>query len=394
MTAWFWIFVISLAVLAYAHVAYPALCGLLGVGRYCSPRAPTRWPRVTLVIPAHNEAVVLRAKLQNALAIDYPAELLEIIVANDGSSDATAQIAREFASGGVQQLDFSQRRGKASVVNDAVARAAGQILCLCDANVMFRPDALRLLVARLEDPTLGAVTADVRLASNESNFGQGESLYYRVERALQLGESRIGSLMGVDGGMYVLRRELYRPLPPDTILDDFVISMHVVKAGYRVAYEPAAVADENGTPLAIQEFRRRVRVAAGAVQVLKRGDFPGWRQPVAFWQFVSHKLLRWMGPAWLAMLLISNAALAFQAPSFAWFLGAQLAFYAVAVAAAAWLPMRRTKPGGIAFYFAMSHAAMVVGTVKGMLNRQRVTWKQAARAAGSERAPSQALNAS
>ncbi|MFH1919987.1 MAG: glycosyltransferase family 2 protein, partial [Planctomycetota bacterium] len=378
-----WIFWISVALLSYVHVGYPALAALAawvarnrGKG---SERGRDDKPTLSFVIPAYNEDRVLAAKLENALAMDYPEGRLEILVASDGSSDRTVEIARGFEDRGVRVLAFAERRGKASVLNDAVEAATGEVLCLCDANVMFRPDAIRRLVACLEDPGVGAASGDVRLASEESNFGEGENAYYRIERAVQLGESRIGSMMGVDGGMYVLRRELFRPLPPDTILDDFVTSMRVIQQGKRIVYEPTAIAAENGTPLARQEFRRRVRVTAGAVQCFKRGDWPPLSRPIELWQFVSHRAFRWAGPVWLVILLISSAML--------WnggviyrvaFVGQVLVYFLAAVGTFS-VRFRETRIGGITFYFVMSHVAMAIGLVKGLFNRQPVAWNRTER---------------
>jgi cellulose synthase/poly-beta-1,6-N-acetylglucosamine synthase-like glycosyltransferase len=370
-----------LLALAVAYLFYPL--GLLGLARLRKRPAHggEGLPTVTLVIPAHNEEKVLEGKLRNALAVDYPRAKLEIVVASDGSRDRTAEIARGFADRGVRLLDFPRRRGKASVLNDAAAAAGGELLCLCDANVMFRPDALATLVRPFADPAVGAVSGDVRLASHESDFGEGESLYYRLERAVQLAESRLGSLMGVDGGMYLLRGALFRPLPPDTILDDFVISMRVLRAGGRVLYEPRAVATENGTPTARQEFRRRVRVSAGAVQSLKRREWPPLNRPLELGQYFCHKVLRWASPPLLLLLLLANVLLVGQGLGFRLALATQGAVYLLAAGASLSVRFRRTALGGVPFYFVMSHVAMGVGLVKGLFNRQPVTWAQADRAA-------------
>ena len=348
---------------------------------------------VSLIIPAYNEQSVLRSKLENAVSITCPQETLQIIVASDGSSDETVVIAREFEDRGVKVLAFTERRGKASAVNDAVAAATGEIICLCDANVMFRPDALQWLVAALDDSRVGAATGDVRLASPESNFGEGESLYYRIERAIQLGESRIGSVMSVDGGMYVIRKELFRPLPPDTILDDFVTTMNVIRQGKRVVYVPDAIATENGTPTAWAEFRRRMRVSAGAVQALKRGNRPRlFQTPIEFFQFISHKLLRWLGPVWLVLILVSSILLWNGGLIYRLAVGAQGLLYFSAIVATFSLRFRETRIGGITFYFVMSHVAMTVGLVKGLFNRQRVTWNRTERTAVSNEVKRAAAN--
>lgn len=372
-------------VLFYAILVYPALAGLLG-GRRSStaPRrraASSALPSVTLIIPAHNEEAVLARKIENSLQLEYPHERLSILVASDGSTDATVEIATTFSNRDrrVDVFAGSPNRGKAAILNHAVARARTELVCLCDANVFFRHDALRLLAGTFADERIGAVSGNVQLSSDESDFGEGESFYYRIERAVHSGESRIGSMMGVDGGMYMMRRSLFRPLPEDTILDDFVISMQVIQQGYRIVYNGAAIAAENGTPSSKDEFRRRVRVSAGAAQVLKRRQWPPLSRPVELWQFVSHKLLRWLTPLWLALLFVSSAALWNEGTLYRVILLAQLAFYCLAAAAAVSVPFRKTKIGGIAFYFTMSQIAMAVGIIKGLFWKQTGRWQRTAR---------------
>jgi len=364
--------------LGYVLLGYPL--ALVVLGFFCRRRKPgTAEPSVTLIIPVHNEQQVIQEKLENSLSLDYPRDKLQIVVASDGCTDGTVELARSYESRGIRVLAFPQRRGKAAVLAEAARQATGEVLCLCDANVMFRPDALKILAGRLAEPDVGAATGQVRIASDQSNFGEGESFYYHVERRLQLAESRVGSLMGVDGGMYVVRRELFDPPPPDTILDDFVVSVQVIRRGYRVAYEPRAVADENGTPAARQEWRRRVRIAAGAVQSIKRGHWPPLSRPVLLWQYLSHKALRWTTPIWLVVLLLGNVLLWSVNAFYQITLAAQLGVYLSAGLAAIWLRYRETRLGGIPFYFAMSNLAMGVGLVRGLLNRQPVTWEQARR---------------
>ena len=392
---WMIVFWTVAAVLVYEHLGYLLMVRLLGAlfgRRGRADVALEKLPTVSLVIPAHNEADVLEAKLENALALDYPQDRLEIIVADDASSDATARIARAHAYRGVTLVSSAERTGKAGMLNLGVARSSGELICLCDANVMFRPDALRRMVARFADPRVGAVTGDVRLVSEQSDFGRGEKTYYRLERRIQLDESRLGTTICVDGGMYVLRRELHEPLPTDTILDDFVTSVQVIRQGKRVVYEPAAVATENGTPTASLEFRRRARVMAGAVQALKRGHRPSIRQPLALWMFVSHKLLRWAGPLWLALLLVSCAMLWQSGTFYRACLIGQLAVYAVAAAATLSRRFRATCLGGVVFYFAMSHVSMAWGLLKGLFNLQPVAWQPTARARVVENPKANASN--
>jgi cellulose synthase/poly-beta-1,6-N-acetylglucosamine synthase-like glycosyltransferase len=244
---------------------------------------------------------------------------------------------------------------------------------------MFRPEALGRLIRPFDDNSIGAVSGEVRLRSEESDFGEGESLYYRIERRIQQGEAVVGSLIGVDGGMYALRRDLFRVLPADTILDDFVVAMHIIRHGKRVVYEPTAVATENGTPAASQEFRRRVRVSAGAMQSLKRGDWPPLSRPVVFWQFVSHKLLRWISPILLLILFVTSGWLSSTSLFYRLAFGSQVVVYSLAGAAALFPVFRGVRIVGISFYFVMSQTAMLVGLAKGLLNRQRVAWQRTER---------------
>ncbi|OYP33016.1 glycosyltransferase family 2 protein [Rhodopirellula sp. MGV] len=374
------VFWIATCALLYALFGYPIV--LVVFARLSKRRAENDFdelPRVTLIVPAHNEIKVIRQKLENIRGIDYPADRLEILIGSDGSTDGTNEFVQANLPAGAKLIPFQQRRGKASVVNDCVAASTADIVCLCDANVMFRPDALKRLVHRLADETVGAATGQVILRSEESDFGSGEATYYDLERQVQLAESSVGSLIGVDGGMYVIWRSLYQPLPADTILDDFVISMRVMRAKKRVVYEPDAIADENGTPLATQEWRRRVRVSAGAAQSLLRGDFPLLSTPVFFWQYLSHKLLRWMIPVFLIALYVSNLFLVSEHWFYTFSLAAQTSIYVIALLATWSLRFRSTRLGGVPFYFTMSNLAMLVGISKGIFNLQPVTWVQADR---------------
>ncbi len=381
------VFGMVIGVLAYSLVVYPAVCI---VWRWLRRRSTYRnllgsnvFSSVTIVIPCHNEESVLAAKLDNALTLEYPSDRLTILVASDGSTDRTVDIALDYQKRDprIQVLACTPNHGKAATINRAIEQITSDVVCLCDANVFFRPDALKHLVKQLGDSRVGAASGNVRLLNDASDFGRGESLYYRIERAVHTGESLIGSMMGVDGGMYVVRRQLMPKVSPDTILDDFVISMHVIRAGYRIVYVPEAIADENGTPTSKDEFRRRVRVSAGAAQVLKRRQWPPVTRPVELWQFISHKLLRWLTPFWLIALLIANACLWRQGTIYQITLVAQILFYLVAAVAAASIRVRRTRIGGIAFYFTMSQIAMAVGILKGLFRKQSGRWKRTARTA-------------
>ena len=252
------VLVVSFFLILYVYLVYFLLLAGLGSLRRRREVPPAvKLPVVTLVIPAHNEGSVIRAKLENSLAIAYLRDLLEIIVASDGSDDGTEEIVKEFAHLGVVLQAYRPRHGKTSVLNRAIPQAQGSIVVLCDANVMFDPEAVNRMVRHFADPRVGAVTGDVQIRSEDAPFGEGKGLYYRYERFIQLMESALGSTVTVDGGMYAIRKHLFVPLPENTILDDFVIGMKIAKSGHRVVYDPSALASENATIDVRQEFDAR-----------------------------------------------------------------------------------------------------------------------------------------
>jgi biofilm PGA synthesis N-glycosyltransferase PgaC len=372
------IFWISLFLLLYVYLIYPALSVLIGAGRV--EETFDELPAVSVLVAAHNEAAVIAEKIQNFRNLDYPPEMIELVIADDGSTDGTADVVRPHQDERVRLLTLRQRGGKSAAMNRLFDAARHPLMLFTDANVMMSPGALRRLVDHLANPSVGAVTGEVRLVNSGQEFGAGERLYYWIERRIQGAESRLGSVMGVDGGMYLVRRELFQKLPDDTILDDFTVAMRVMRAGRRVIYECAAKATESGTPSASQEFARRVRIAAGAVQLLKRGNIPRSTQPILWFQFFSHKLLRWGSPLLFVLLLLTNAALLGRGLEFQLFFGLQLFTYS-AILLSHWIPLLRSSAiGAVLLYFGISQIAMVGGLIRGILNRQPPQWKKGRRA--------------
>ncbi len=381
----FVLFCVFVLIFVYSNFLYPLVFACFGFleshSKSSKHGSEQELQPITLLVPAYNESAVILAKLKNIDTLEYPPGMLRVIVASDGSDDGTQEIVRSYQSNRpIELLDFQERRGKASIVNDALSQCTDPWVCLCDANVMFRPDALVRLATRLQLPRVGAVTGDVRLASDESDFGRGESLYYDVERAIQKGESFIGSVMGVDGGMYLMRRELFKPVAKDTILDDFTISMTVIRQGYCIRYEPTAIANENGTPSSEIEFGRRKRVARGAIQSIFRGIYPSvFDQPVEFAQWFSHKLLRWLNPLVLMGIFLFSILLAFSNTWFQALLGLEI--LAIGGAVLAWLiPKLRDWPIlGLIYYFGLSHWAMLIGLLQGLSGKYSAVWNRTER---------------
>lgn len=303
------VFAISALALVHVFAGYPLWVAALARWR---PRPVQRraWtPRVTAVLAVHDGAAHVRAKLEGLLALDYPAERLDIVVACDGCRDDTAACTRALGDARIRVLEFAERRGKAACLNDAVAEARGEVLLMTDVRQRLEPDALRQLVANLGDAQVGAVGGQLRLFDAHTGFARGIDAYWRYETLIRAGESRSGSVIGVSGALYAMRRALFRPLPAGTVLDDVLVPMQVAAAGLRVVYEPAAVAWDGSSQQPREEQRRKIRTLAGNYQLVQLAPWLllPWRNPLWF-RFVSHKLLRLLAP-WLLLALALSATL-------------------------------------------------------------------------------------
>lgn len=378
LRALFWF---SVALLVYVYLIYPIVMSVLSTRvrpRRATPAAVE--PRVCFFIPANDEAAVIGAKIRNALALDYPPDRLQIVVASDGSVDGTNEIAASFAPLGVKLLAFPDRRGKIATINDGMQAVDAEIVIFSDANTFLNPDAVRLLVRNFADESIGAVSGDVILEGDRAALGGSEDLYYRYERWLQSCESRIGTMVGVDGALYAIRRELFVPPPPDTILDDMAIPMAVARADRRVVFEPHATGHERGSASATEEFVRKSRVVAGAVQFLMRPESAvPLRNRQLIFTVVSHKALRWLSPVFALLALLTSLALA---PYFTRFvvLASVQSLFLLAGAAGCWPRLRRITPIGLAHYFWLVQAAALVGCFRGLLGQQPVAWRRFNRA--------------
>jgi cellulose synthase/poly-beta-1,6-N-acetylglucosamine synthase-like glycosyltransferase len=370
----------------YGYVAYPLLlCALARLfGRRRGPPGEVdanQLPSVALLIAAYNEQAVIEDRIRNALQLDYPREKLQIVVASDGSSDATAQIVRNHAGCGVRLIDNVHRRGKAAVLNSAITELSADILILSDANTHTDPQAARSLVRWFANPRIGAVCG--RLILKDPVSGKNvDSLYWRYETFLKRRESDLGALLGSNGAIYAIRRTIYCPIPDQTIVDDFVIPLLAkVRFGCDIIYDPEATAAEESAPDVASEFRRRSRIGAGgwqAIGILWRllNPLRGW---VAF-TFWSHKVLRWLCPFCLLLMLVSNAILAASSPAYGMFLAVQLLGYGAALAGA-YAPRRTplVRLLRLANMFVAMNAALFVGFIKWVAGWQRGTWNRTRR---------------
>ncbi len=308
------LFLTILCILLYIYVGYPIL--LFFISFFVGKRYQVEGCRlftVSLIISAYNEEMIILKKLENSLEIDYPADKLEILVGSDGSLDKTNDIVRNFPSRRIIFFEWAQRRGKVNVVNDLVSQAQGEIIVFTDANTLIEKSAFKKLLKHFSSESVGAVSGDVILKDNNLSKALSESAYYKLERNIQKFESKIDSIIGVDGGLFAIRKNIFVSPSANIILDDFVVSMHVLNKGYRVIYEPEAIGYEKPPRTFPDQLRRRIRVARGCFQTLfqKEGLLVS-NSIVLNWEYISHKLFRWSSPFFLIILFLSNLLLVAQ----------------------------------------------------------------------------------
>jgi cellulose synthase/poly-beta-1,6-N-acetylglucosamine synthase-like glycosyltransferase len=375
------------ALVLYTYALFPLLLWLISRVRSerpvpQEPLPDAELPRVGMIVAAHNEEHVLAAKLANTWAIDYPAASFELLIGSDGSDDGTAAILRGCDDPRLRAFPFTERRGKIAVLNDLVARTDADILVMSDANTIFEPDAVRRLVSHFRDPRVGCVSGQLMLEHDGGVSGEG--LYWKYESWIKESESRLGFLIGCNGGIYALRRELYRELPPSTVVEDFVLTMRVLEQRRRVKLDREARAVEPACASAKAEMVRKIRIGAGGYQAI--GLTRGLLHPrfglcaFAYW---GHKVLRWLAPVFLLAALAANLALAGTA-----LYASMLVPQALGLAIAWWshrsgagVP-RWARP---AAYFYLMNFALFCGLLRHLSGTQRVTWDRSHAAPSARR---------
>ena len=366
----------------YTYVLYPLILLLMSAGkRAVRHNAPETWPQVSLVIAAHNEEAVLREKLENSLALDYPPDLVQIIVASDGSTDATESIATSFADRGVVLHRVEERGGKTQAQNEAVRLAQGEFLVFSDANSMYDAQALKRIIEPFADTTVGCVCGELRYANPEGDAaGKGEGVYWRYEQFLKRRESALSSTLGANGSIYALRRGLFEELDAD-IISDFIMPVRVWRRGFRVVYEPSAVAEERSGGTFADEFHRRTRIIARSLRGLwaERGVLNPFAHGWFAVQMISHKLMRWTVPLAMIAAFASNALLRDIAP-YSFFFDAQVVLYGLAFLGNLWpAGLGRLAIFYIPAHFVAINAGALLGLLRFLSGRRYRIWQPTSR---------------
>lgn len=371
------VFRTAACLILYAYVGYPLLLTVIAAFRH-RPAAPVGYlPRLTVLISAYNEAASIVRKLKETIALEYPPELLDVLVVSDGSTDGTDELVNSIADSRIRLLRVEGRKGKTNAQNEGVRQSQGEVIVFSDATATYHRKALLYLAGNYGDPTVGAVSGRYQYfdRSGDSPTGLGSIAFWNYENVIKTLQSRVGTLTGCSGCIYSVRKSVYTPLPA-AACSDLVEPLCIVRSGYRVVFESRALAYEETTTSSEEEFGMRVRVATRGMrgimsvgQLLNALRFP-W---VAF-QLISHKILRWLVPVWLLLMFCASLALA-QFPAYRYLLLLQVCFYAFALLSLLVPVHRKWNALGIPLFFITVNAAAFVGLVEILRGRRYVVWE-------------------
>ena len=386
MIAAFWI---SLFIVFYTFFGYGILLYLLVKvrillrGRRTIPQT-AEWPTLTVFVAAYNEEDYIIEKIKNTLGLEYPADKVSYVFVTDGSTDRTPELVATYPQ--LKLMHQSARNGKIAAMHRAMQEVQTEIAIFTDANTTLNKKALLNICRHYADKSVGAVSGEKRVEIDDvGDATAGEGFYWKYESKLKTWDSELYSVVGAAGELFSIRTALYEPVPPDTILDDFMISMLVAQRGYRIVYEPAAYASETGSENIKEELKRKIRIAAGGIQSIMRlpKAINPFRNFVLFFQYLSHRVLRWtVTPFLMLFALLLNAIIVAQGSMgvYALLLVCQVAFYGSALLG--WLFEKRqikVKIFFIPYYFCMMNYAVIAGLNRYFAGKQSAAWEKAKR---------------
>jgi len=378
------IFWISLFLVFYTYVGYGLLLLLFNAFRMKKTEVNEQdFPEVTLLIPAYNEEKIIGQKIGNSLQLQYPSEKLSVLFITDGSTDKTPSIVAAHER--IKLLHQPVRNGKSAAINRAMREVKTSIVAFTDANTMLHPKSLKKLVRHFSDEAVGGVSGEKRIANTHySAVGFGEKLYWQYESLLKKANAQFYTLVGAAGELFAIRSSLFDPLDPTIILDDFIISARICQKGYRVVYEEEAIAVEASSATIAEERKRKARISAGCFQALfLLGELlHPFKRPKVFFQYLSHRVLRWVAcPLVLPALFLSNAILFFQQTGsfFTAFFWVQIVFYFLAFAGWLLSQMKVARILLVPYYAVFMVLSQYQGFYRYLTGTQTVLWEKAHR---------------
>lgn len=369
------IFWLSLGLIFYTYFGYPALLMLININKKPIKANMGYFPPVSLIISAYNEAEIIHQKMKNCLQLNYPPDKLEIIVASE-STDITNDIVRQYSAQGIKLIDYQDRQGKAATLSRTVPKAQGEIVVFSDANAMFQSDAITQLTSFFADEKVGAVSGLLRYKEANSGEFVEEGLYWRYETFIKKQEGHLGCLLGANGSIFALRKELYKPLGHDRG-DDFELPIQVILQGRQSHLAERAISFESYSKNAAAEFKRKIRIISwniiSALTLLKMALVN--RKAFLVFQLISHKIMRWIVPFFLLSLLLSNLLIANSGWFYLIFLILQMAFYLL-FSFSLVFPRNKLILLSIPRYFVISNYACLIGLIKAVQGAES-KWQKA-----------------
>lgn len=387
ITIWLSLFIVFYTFMGYGILLYFLLkIKRILKGKSVLPQADlNNLPNCTLVVAAYNEESFIGQKIENCLKLNYPEGKLKLVFITDGSNDKTPEIISRYPQ--IQLLHQAARGGKIAAVHRAMTFIDTETVVFTDANTFLNPDAIIKICRHYADNTVGAVAGEkrVQIEATADASSAGEGFYWKYESTLKKWDSELYSVVGAAGELFSVRRALYQDVEPDTVLDDFMISMLIAEKGYRIVYEPEAYAMETASENVSEELKRKIRIAAGGIQSILRLKklLNPFKYPVLSFQYISHRVLRWtISPFLLILLLIVNFILVINdhETTYLLLLIAQIVFYVLAISGFVMEKRQiRIKALFIPYYFCVMNYAVLMGIIRYFSNQQSAIWEKAQR---------------
>jgi cellulose synthase/poly-beta-1,6-N-acetylglucosamine synthase-like glycosyltransferase len=384
------LFWLSLFVVFYTFLGYGILLYVLVRirrmirGKRVAPDLNQDFPTLTLIIAAYNEESIIEEKIRNTLQLAYPAGKLSLVFVTDGSSDRTPELVSAYKK--IKLMHTPVRSGKIVAMHRAMDEVETEVVVFTDANTFLNKEALLLIARHYADPKVGAVSGEKRVMQDAlSDATAGEGFYWKYESTLKKWDSELYSVVGAAGELFSVRRALYTAVEPDTIVDDFMISMRIAQQGYRIIYEPEAYASELSSENIKEELKRKVRIAAGGIQSILRLKklLNPFHYPLLSFQYISHRVLRWTVTPFLMILALAlNVVIVARSGGILYqvLLAGQVGFYTLALAG--WVLERqkiKIKALFVPYYFCMMNYAVLAGINRYLKGSQSAAWDKSKR---------------